>query len=457
MQNSELTIGISAKIKSNKYDAVALAGCAIIAAAVCVAQISGSTILIALCLLAFLLFHIWSCIRDMSLSVLLFFLPWSPLLKLYKGGISFFTIALLLSCAIYFVKNRFSFDTYQIIIPALIAALTLVAKAIGNNSIDKSYMFFLIMLVLFPCVIKNNKGVFDFWNLTLFFALGIISAALSAQQVAGYQNISQYIKVDSYLRITRLSGYYGDPNFYSAHITACLAGVQLILMRERNRLRQVMLLIISLALLYCGLLSASKSFVVVAACLVLVWIPILLEKSNRSNRFRLIMGIICAVLIMLSSSAFQELLRILDDRFSYAANISQLTTGRTEIWLRYFNEFSHNALLTLFGEGFSAVNLYGRASHNSVIQGIYQFGIIGFPLLCLWMYFMLKSIFVDLKSMKGLWGSALLMCIGVVLPWMALDILFFDELFLLPVYAAAGVLYMQSNSNARLTLQNKNA
>ena len=393
----------------------------------------------------------------MSLSVLLFFLPWSPLLKLYRGGISFFTIALLLSCAIYFVKNRFSFDTYQIIIPALIAALTLVAKAIGNNSIDKSYMFFLIMLVLFPCVIKNNKGVFDFWNLTLFFALGIISAALSAQQVAGYQNISQYIKVDSYLRITRLSGYYGDPNFYSAHITACLAGVQLILMRERNRLRQVMLLIISLALLYCGLLSASKSFVVVAACLVLVWIPILLEKSNRSNRFRLIMGIICAVLIMLSSSAFQELLRILDDRFSYAANISQLTTGRTEIWLRYFNEFSHNALLTLFGEGFSAVNLYGRASHNSVIQGIYQFGISGFPLLCLWMYFMLKSIFVDLKSMKGLWGSALLMCIGVVLPWMALDILFFDELFLLPVYAAAGVLYMQSNSNARLTLQNKNA
>ena len=147
----------------------------------------------------------------------------------------------------------------------------------------------------------------------------------------------------------------------------------------------------------------------------------------------------------------------MDDRFSYAANISQLTTGRTEIWLRYFNEFSHNALLTLFGEGFSAVNLYGRASHNSVIQGIYQFGIIGFPLLCLWMYFMLKSIFVDLKSMKGLWGSALLMCIGVVLPWMALDILFFDELFLLPVYAAAGVLYMQSNSNARLTLQNKNA
>ena len=33
------------------------------------------------------------------------------------------------------------------------------------------------------------------------------------------------------------------------------------------------------------------------------------------------------------------------------------------------------------------------------------------------------------------------MCVGVVLPWMALDILFFDEFFLLPVYAAIGAGY----------------
>ena len=33
------------------------------------------------------------------------------------------------------------------------------------------------------------------------------------------------------------------------------------------------------------------------------------------------------------------------------------------------------------------------------------------------------------------------MCVGVVLPWMALDIMFFDEFFLLPVYAVIGAGY----------------
>ena len=38
------------------------------------------------------------------------------------------------------------------------------------------------------------------------------------------------------------------------------------------------------------------------------------------------------------------------------------------------------------------------------------------------------------------------MCVGVVLPWMALDILFFDEFFLLPVYAVIGAGYAASGS-----------
>ena len=31
------------------------------------------------------------------------------------------------------------------------------------------------------------------------------------------------------------------------------------------------------------------------------------------------------------------------------------------------------------------------------------------------------------------------MGVGVVLPWMGLDILFFDEFFLLPIYAVIGI------------------
>lgn len=419
-----------------------LALCLALAALICYGQIRGSSLLLIGGLTAFLLFCVWGSSLEFSLPILLFFLPWSPLMKLYQGGISFFTIALLICCLVSLAKSGMTVELYQIIITALLAVLTLLAKAVEGNPIANSYLCFLAMILLFPGIAKRSAGADSFWELTLFFAMGIISAALSAQQAVRYPHIAQYVKVDSYLTITRLSGYYGDPNFYAAHISACLAGVQLLLCRERRKARQVGLILIAVILLYCGLLSASKSFAVVLVCQFLVWIPILLEGSGKGGRFSLLLGILCAAMVALSSQAFQDLIRIVDTRFAYATNLSKLTTGRTELWRNYLSEFTRNAKLLLLGEGYTNVTLLGRASHNSVIQGIFQFGILGFPVLLTWMGITLKRV-RDLSGIRrGHWKAALLMTIGVALPWMALDILFFDELFLLPVYGAFGVIYM---------------
>ena len=75
-----------------------LFGCLLIALLLCIVQISGSKMLIAACLAAFLAFHFWSCFQNDAMCVLLFFLPWSPLLRTDRGSISFFTIALLVTC-----------------------------------------------------------------------------------------------------------------------------------------------------------------------------------------------------------------------------------------------------------------------------------------------------------------------------------------------------------------------
>ena len=202
-------------------------------------------------------------------------------MKLDLGQTSFYTFGLLLACVIYFVKSGMRFELYQIILTALLVVTTLIGKLLQSNSFANSYFFFLVMLLLFPSLTRGGRYLSSFWSLTVFFSLGIITAALSAQQVAGYANISRYIRVDSYLAITRLSGYYGDPNFYSAHITACLAGVMLLLNREQERKRQLFLVFDMILLAYCGLLSASKAFAVVIACEGLVWIVLLLRRSDR--------------------------------------------------------------------------------------------------------------------------------------------------------------------------------
>ena len=78
-----------------------LFGCLLIVLLLCIVQISGSKMLIAACLVAFLAFHFWSCFQNDAMCVLLFFLPWSPLLRMDRSSISLFTIALLVTCLYY--------------------------------------------------------------------------------------------------------------------------------------------------------------------------------------------------------------------------------------------------------------------------------------------------------------------------------------------------------------------
>jgi O-antigen ligase len=334
-----------------------------------------------------------------------------------------------------------SLRLYQIILAALLMALTLVTKAIQHNPIGNDYLCFLIMLLLFPCVMQGSTENISFYRITIFFACGIVSAALTAQQIATFPNISQFITVNSYLTVTRLSGFYGDPNFYSAHISACLAGIQLLLCYEKGRRNQIVLAILALILLYCGLLSASKSFIIVTACLFLLWVPILLGKGASSSRFRLFMGVLCAGIVIASSSAFQALLQIVDDRFAQASNMSELTTGRTDLWKNYIHEFLYNPITLLFGEGYTSINLNNKGSHNTLIQLVYQFGLIGIPFLVSWVVISLRNLFAQFNVGRVQWKHVLLMCVGVALPWMGIDILQFDEFFLLPIYAVIGIAY----------------
>ena len=401
----------------------------------CAAQIRGGMALLSLLLFVYLGLAVVAAAWHKTIPFLLFFLPWSPLLKLFQGGISCYTVAVLLVCAIHFARCGWSLRPYQVFCTAFIAAFTLSAKALQGNSISMSYLFFLTMLVLFPCVTGRDAYNGSFFELTIFFSVGIISAALIAQRIAGYPNISQYIKVDSYLTITRLSGFFGDPNFYSAHITACFAGIQILLIEETRPIVRFPLTVIAVMLVYCGLLSASKSFAVVLAVQFFVWIIILLGKRNRGSvRFRVLIGIVAAALVMLSSSGVQELLRILDTRFSFAANASQITTGRTELWKMYIREIANNPVLLMTGEGYTPVTINGRASHNTILQGFFQFGLICFPVLIYWMVQMMKDIRKNRNTESASPLTYLLLLGGVMLPWLSLDILFFDEFFLLPVY-----------------------
>ncbi len=406
----------------------------------CGAHILGNGMLILACLLAFMALIAWACMHDFTLPMLLFFLPWSPLLRQGAESFSFYTFAIVLICAISVIKKRFKFKAYHVAVAVILAFFTLLSKLIDESGFSFAYIAFIMLVALFPVVKEEWKSQnYDFYGIVTYFSAGIIIAALCAQRYASVANISEFIEVDSYRTITRMCGFYGDPNFYAAQITAALGGVLVLILRERKKLRIIFLVVELLFLIYCGFLSGSKSFAIISGLMVLLWfIQILRLRRRGGMKLLLIFGVAIAALFIATSALFTGWIDIIITRFSDSNDISSFTTGRTELWAMYLDELFNNAKTLLIGKGFTNVKINERASHSTIIQIVFQLGLTGGVLMVIW----IRGFFAELSGglrHKGLALYALIILIGAFSPWLAIDALFFDEFFLLQWYVFAGL------------------
>lgn len=414
----------------------------------CMVQIIGNSILVLACLAAFLLLVGWTCIKNYTLPILLFFLPWSQLLRQTPTSFSFFTFGLVLVCFVSIIKKGFRFKRYHIVVGFALLALTLLSKLIDGSGLTFDYIAFIMLIMLFPVVKEEWRAKrYDFYTVVTFFSAGIVAAALCAQWFTPYYNIAKFIRVDSYLTITRLSGFYVDPNFYTAQITAALSGVLLMLLREKSRSRLTVQAVLLLLLVYCGFLSASKSFVLVAIALLIFWTVEVLRTPGRVGmKLILIFGVTLFIGFIATSALFSGLLDVIATRFSYATDASGFTTGRTELWASYINELFSDAKVIFLGKGFTNIKLNDRASHNTILQIVFQLGLIGGCFLTWWIKRFFRDAIQPAKAPNWSKNTLMIMLVGVFLPWMAIDVLYFDEFFLLQWYVFAGIRELRSQA-----------
>lgn len=402
----------------------------------CVAQIVGSTILILACLGTFMLFIGWICSHDYTLPIMLFFLPWSPLLRLSPTSFSFYTFATVLVCLIGIVKNRFSFKNYHIKAGICILFLTLLSKLLDGGGLSFAYIAFLMMIVLFPTVKEEiHKHKYEFLQVVVFFSLGVAISSLCAMYLSNYGNIRKYIQVYEYLTIVRRCGFYGDPNFYTAQVLAAMSGAMILVMQQKKKGIMVFLVALILLLFYCGMLSGSKSFAIVSAILVLLWVVSILKMRGRAGVKLILLGVLVFAGVYAATSVlFSGLIQVIVTRFLASNDANSFTTGRLDLWMSYFEEIMGNVKVFFLGRGFTNVKVNGRASHNTLLQIIYQFGVIGAPMLLYWVICFWQDTLRGLEKRVTLDINLLMVLIGSFMPWLAIDLLFFDEFFLLQWY-----------------------
>ena len=429
-----------------------MTGSLLVAVWLLVAQVMGNTILLIPCLVCFMALVLLASVNKMLIPVLMFFLPWAPLIKITPGTTSVYTVALLLALMICVVLWGRNINAVHIVPALLLMASALIIKLAYGYSINNDFIVFSVFLFALPFLSGENGGEYGFYELTVFFSLGIVLAALSAQQLNMFPTISRFIEVITLHDQIRLSGYYGDPNFYSAHITTAMAGIMILVLKEKQLKKRLFLLSILVLLTYSGFISVSKSFALVAVCILIFWImQLLFQKEKLSVKVMLFLTIIIGVLFVLFSTVFSDLIEMMLNRlFTSGTNISAFTTGRVEIWKSYLEKLSDNTLLLLFGIGCTNELINGRTAHNSLIQCVYQLGISGTVMFLAWFMCFLSTMLGQRKlNFSHLMQTAILI-VGSIGPWFALDMMFFDEFFLVPFFVLVGIRYITESENSAL-------
>ena len=407
------------------------------------AQVTGSIYLLIPCLVFFVALAAWSAVKGMALPVLLYFLPFSSLLKIRPGAITVYTIALMIVYGIYVILGCRKIRVQHLVPGCLLIASILIVKTLTNDPLSASFVVFLVSVLAIPFLRREIEEKYDFYWLTLFFALGIAVAAITSQYLAVFPTIARYIRKLTVLGVVRYSGYFNDPNFYAAHVTAAMSGAMLLLLRNQRKNRLVISAFLLVLMVFCGFLSVSKSFLLILVCAALVWfLTFMFKRGKLSVKITMIFTVMIGVVFLLSATVFTDSIDMILSRLSQANNLSDFTTGRVELWGQYIHALNEDPMLLLFGKGYSDVQVNDRGSHNTILQVVYQLGVVGGVFLIAWVVELMKTLLFDVQFRWDTISQICVLLIGCIGPWMGLDYLFLDEFFLIPVYVCMGMRYI---------------
>lgn len=410
------------------------------------AQMSGARLIIFAALFLYLAILVLAK-EEYVIPLMLFFLPWSTILKLSPESISFCSIGLLLIFVLHALfKSERKFSATTVVSVLGIVVVTMASSFINDYGISASYIMFVAMLVAYPLFVYWMRDRVNFETCIHYYSLGIISATVVAFAFGENANLLSYIKIFSdNANIERHCGFYGDPNFYAAQVVSAIGG-QLLIINKKNG-KTIWNAILTLVLVVCGATSVSKSYLLCFTMVFTAWIYCQI-KNGAAKIIKAILCVCLVVVVVLASGAFSDIIDQYLFRFGSADDTASLTTGRSELWMEYIRFFINNPIDFLIGQGYTSVFKEGvhKGSHNTVIQCIYQLGLVGSVFFLWWVVNLVNSV----KSGKVKFSYVLLLLISCFSMWMGLDMMFFDDLFLTIVVFAFGLKYAHSRAEGLL-------
>lgn len=361
---------------------------------------------------------------EAAVGYMFYLLPFAYVFKFGPGSTSIFTYIQILVVLKLFLVNQ------KIKRRFLYAWLVLILwQAVGSRLQILVLVKQMIVPITVYMVLENCR--MDTTRLTKCLAIGLLLSSLIGQAKDLIPPLSKYlVEIRAYDvagLVYRFTGLNDDPNHYGS--ISILVTIGLICQLFDGKLERKWLIVVG-ALILLGLTTISKSYFLML-CVVVLMVLLMCLKKKKYTLFIAGIGALLLVVVLVaigSINLFDSMLQ----RLTYSSDI---TTGRTAIWLRYLRELFSEPIHLIFGYGIGAEPLR-KVAHNTLIDLLFYYGIVG-SVLFLYPLFLI----IGRKNKSDIFHISPLVCFLLMLFFLSY-LMYYDLAFLL-IYVIA---YMKGTS-----------
>ena len=322
------------------------------------------------------------CRSSVSTSLLFFFFPFSYIFAYNQYSLCVFMAVTYILRSV--SKGRIYIKAFYTIL-LLTYCFFFADYGIGNVKLGTMISPILISLLIFVCEETEQS---DYLTMINFFKDGFVISAivgLFKEQIPSIGRLfdSNFVNdsgvVDPNV-IERYSGLTYDPNFFT--VVNCILIAVLLFTSERFTLKTLIQL---LFLVVTGFMTFSKSYLLLIAFIVGVYV---LKRSRYVGRNLVLFTGAIIIFILIENLTELDLISVSLGRLESSTDSGDLTTGRLGLWKEYIIYIIKNPHVLYFGKGFNALALDIKAAHNTYIDFVYKFGLVG---SALWLTYFIMS------------------------------------------------------------------